>query len=127
MAITVNINGNIQVGDTSTGTTALQKLLTGLSTSGNTFSENNVFAVVNSPTSVTLPVSPLKFLYIKNIDPTATIQVTWTPNGGAINVVLTLEAGSAIMFIEAAAGAGITALSLESSATSSNVEMILAG
>ena len=126
MAITVNINGNIQVGDTSSGTTLLQKLLTGLSTSGVAFSELSPFTVTNSPTAVTLPVSPVKFLYLKNTDLSATIQVTWTPSGGSSNIVLTLQPQSAIIFIEAAAG-GITALSLESSGASSAVEMILAG
>lgn len=126
MAVLININGNIQIGDTSTGTTSLQKLLTGLSTSGVGYTELTPFTVTNSPTNVSLPVSPCKFLYIKNLDVTATIATTWTPSGGASNPVLTLQPGSAILFIEAAAG-GITALTLTSSASSSAVEIILAG
>jgi hypothetical protein len=128
MAISLGLTGYIQATDSVSGTVALQKALSSLSNSGLTgFGETQVGSYGTSPTSISLPVSPAQFVYIKNTHGSQTLSVTWTPQGGASNPVITLEPGSAIILVEAAAGAGISALSLTGSASGTTAEFIIGG
>jgi len=128
MAIQASLSGYIQVTDSVTGTVALQKALSSLANTGLTgFSEINQGSYGTGGTDITLPVSPAQFVYIKNTHGTQTLTVTWTPNGGSSNPVVTLEPGSAIILMEAAAGGGITALHLVGSASNTTAEFIIAG
>jgi len=127
MAITASINGNITVTDGQTGTVAYTKLLTALSTTGTAFGEVSSASIGTSPTSITLPVSPVQFLYVKNLHASNTLTVTWTPNGGSSAVILVLQPGSSIQFEEVASGSGITALTLTGSASSTTCEFLLCG
>ena len=128
MSITASINGNIQLTDSSTGTIALKKVLTALSFTGLEFSEAQSVSLVSGTNPITLPQATVQFAYIKNVDPTATINVTWTCKGLATLVAAHLGPGGAIMFYEpVATNGGITALDLNSSATPCLVEYILAG
>lgn len=128
MAIQASIAGFIQVTDTVSGTVALQKALSSLSnTNLGAFSEAQPATFGTSPTSVALPVSPVLFVYLKNTHATQTLSVTWTPNGGASNPVITLQPGSAIILLEAAAGAGITALAVTGSLAGTTAEYVIAG
>lgn len=81
-------------------------------------------SIGTSPTSITLPGSPVNGLYLKNLHASQTITVTWTPAGGSSNVVKTLQPGGVLVFIDPIAG-GITALSLTASGTATPVEYIL--
>jgi hypothetical protein len=127
MAITAQYSGYISVVDNTTGAQALQKVLSSLATAGTTFQEAQSFAIGTSPVSITLPISPINFLYVKNLSLTNTITVTWTPNGGSSNTVVTLVAGAFIGFAEPSGSNGISALSLTASGASTPVEFIVAG
>ena len=126
MSILATISGNVQVSDSVSGTSALQKVLASLTTSGNSFGEVQTATIPASPTSQTLPGSPVNFAYIKNVSVgTQVITVTWTPAGGASNPVVALPPGSALLLCETGAGGGITTLSYQSSASNGLVEHIL--
>ena len=128
MSVTASINGNIQLTDSSTGTIALKKVLTALSFTGLEFSEAQSVSLVSGTNPITLPQATVQFAYIKNVDPTATINVTWTPKGLASMIPIHLGPGGSIMFFApAGTNNGITALDLNSSATPCLVEYILAG
>jgi hypothetical protein len=128
MSVSVSLTGSIKASDSVSGTIALSKVLTALSTAATSFSEAQSLSIGAAPTAITLPVSPATFLYIKNLHATQTITVTWTPNGGASNVVLTLQPGAYISFGEVVQGlSGITALSVQASGASTPIEYVLGG
>jgi hypothetical protein len=128
LSVNVSITGSIKATDSVSGTIALSKVLTALITPGTTFSEASGGTVGTSPTSITLPTSPTTFVYIKCTHATQTLTVTWTPNGGASNIVVTLQPGSWIGFGEAVLGlSGITALSIVGSGAGTTYEYVLGG
>jgi hypothetical protein len=127
VSTSVSLNGTIKALDTVAGTSALIKNVNQTSAAGTTFSEASGFIAHSGGTAVPLPVANIDFLYVKNLDVAATILVTWTPNGGSTLNPITLEPGGFIMFSEGATGAGITALTLTSSASQSLVEFVLGG
>lgn len=128
MSVNVSITGSIKATDSVAGTIALSKVLTALTTPATVFTEASGANVGTSPVSVTLPVSPTTFVYIKCTHATQTLTVTWTPNGGASNQVVVLQPGSYISFGETTqAVSGITALSLTGSGAATSYELILAG
>lgn len=127
MAITASINGNMTITDASTGTVALVKLFSGLAMTGTAFTEIQSVQVGTTPVLIGLPISPVSFLYIKDIHPSQSLTVTWTANGGASDMILNLQPGSAIIFCETFSNAGITALTLTGSSTGTTVEYIMAG
>lgn len=128
MSVTVSLTGSLKATDSVSGTIPLSKVLTALSTLGTAFVEGQSLSIPASPTSITLPISPVTFLYIKNLHATQTLTVTWTPNGGASNVVLTLQPGAFISFGEDVQGlSGITALSVQGSGAATLIEYVLAG
>lgn len=127
MAITLSYNGTITVADSVTGTVAYSKILQSLSTAGTSFGEVQPGTFGTSPTSITLPISPATFFYFKNTHAVNTITLTWTPNGGASNVVVTLQPGGFIGFSEPSALSGITALSVTANGASTTVEYLIGG
>jgi hypothetical protein len=119
MSVSLSNVGYMQVSDTTTGFVNLKKQFTSLLTTGTVFVEGqSITAATGGGTTVTLPVSPVQFLYVKNLHATATLTVTWTPTSGFNAVVQLLEPGGWLMFGQAspAAGSGITALNLIGSA-----------
>jgi hypothetical protein len=79
--------------------------------------------------TIPLPISPITEVYIKNIDPVATLTVTWTPNTGGSDVTITvLYPGDQIILWQAPGGAtaGITTLEIAASAAGF-VEYFLGG
>lgn len=127
MSITATLSGAIQLTDSTTNSTVYFKSLLNLLMVGTSFQETQTASIGTSPTSIGLPISPVQFLYIKNLHATQTLQVTWTPNGGSSNIVQTLTPGAAILFIQAGTADGITALSLEGSGAATTCEYVLAG
>jgi len=124
MAETVSLAAVISLVDGTTG--GLQKTV-GISFAGTIAAVANGVLIPASPTSITLPIAAVNFVYIKNNHATNTVTVTWTPNGGASAAVQTLEPGSALILSQAVTAAGITALSLQASGASTPVEYILVG
>lgn len=128
MSVTISLTGSIKATDSVSGTIGLSKVLTALATPGTFFTEASNASVGTSPSTVTLLTNPSTFLYIKNTHATQTLTVTWTPNGGASNPVLTLQPGAFICFGEVANGfSGITGLSLTGSGAGTTFEYIIGG
>jgi hypothetical protein len=127
MSITAALTGNITLTDSVVGTQQLIKSIASLIFTGTNSSVAQSQNIGASPTTITLPISPTKFVYIKNLHAVNTLTVTWTPNGGASNQVVTLQPSEAIIFCGSNTSGGITALSLQASGASTPVEYILAG
>jgi hypothetical protein len=127
MTISAGLLGSLQISDGATGTSPLVKQLIALVTTGSSYTESNSVSLPASITSITLPISPVTFLYIKNLHAVNTVLVTWTPAGGSTASILTLAPGGFICFGEIAALNGISALSLTASGSATPVEYVLAG
>ena len=126
MAVTATLSGTVNLADSITGNIALSKVIS-LIVTGSIQEYAQSFNFGTSPTSVTLPVSPVNFVYIKNLHATFTLTVSWTPNGGASAVIQTLEPGGYLIMGQPTSGAGITALSITASNASTPAEFILLG
>lgn len=77
--------------------------------------------------SQTLPTTNVLQFYFKNTHATATITLTWTPQGGSSNVVKAVGPGGIVSFWETTTGSGITALSIQSNTSNATYEMFLGG
>lgn len=126
MAITGGLTGTITMTDNLSGSVQLQKALS-FQYVGTIFDYAQGLVVGTSPTSLTLPLSPNQFLYIKNLSTANSVTVTWTPNGGSSNPVLTIQPGATIIYVETNTTSGITALTVTASANNTSIEYILLG
>lgn len=126
MSVSATLTGNLSLTDSVSGTTQLVKVVSGGYTGTETSMAQNAI-IGTSPVSLALPVSPAQFLYLKNLSAVNTLTVTWTPNGGSSNVILTLQPGAFIVFSETNATSGITALSVTASATATAIEFLILG
>lgn len=74
----------------------------------------------------TLPMTPLQFVYVRNLFSSAgNLTPTWTPTGGSSAALPALAPGAAILLLEPSviSGGGITALSFSASAPGTIVEL----
>lgn len=126
MSIQSNFSGSIQLTDPNTGTVQLYKALTAIFT-GTISTVAESLSIGTSPTSIALPITPTQVVYIKNLHASNTVTVTWTPNSGSSNIVITLQPGSMILLNEANATSGISALSLTASGATTPVDYVLVG
>lgn len=126
----------------TTSTNQLQATITSIDGSGNAFL-NRVLGVLsftgvasgivrlkipNADTTITLPVSPTKQVYVKNNDSASLLTVKWTPNGGASNTVIVLSPGGVLILWDiAGVGNGITDLKLNQSVANTEAEYFLGG
>lgn len=127
MPLTITLQGQIAITDGASGTIALQKQVSATMVSGSAFSQAQSLSLGTSSISLVLPVTPVQFLYLKNLHSTQTVGVTWTTPAGGSQFIVTLEPGAVIVFSETNPGAGITAVSLQASGASTPVEFILGG
>lgn len=127
MSVQIQFKGNVVCQDTVTDSISFSDPVNITSAVGTTFTNTNALTISTTPVAITLPTSPVLFLYIQNTHLTNTVTVTWTPNGGASNPSITLAPGSFIAFSEATATNGITALTVVGSATATTLRYILAG
>jgi hypothetical protein len=128
MSIQVGLTGYIQVTDTISGTVAYQKALSSLLNTGLTsFGETQQGSYGTGGSALTLPASPVYFVYIKNTHGTQNIAITWTPTGGSLVAGPTLGPGAAVIYIATSAVGGFSAITLTGSATATTAEFILAG
>lgn len=124
--ITVSSSGNVTITDNQSGSVS-QIIPAQTSFVGSVSEYYPNLSIGTGTTNVALPINVIQFVYLKNLSQTATLTVSWTPNGGVSAVVITLRPGSFICFCENDAVAGITALSLTASSGSTPVQMVLAG
>jgi hypothetical protein len=128
MSITASIRGSIYLTDNLTGSTSLSKVLNN-SYTGDLSTYGQTVTVGTSVYNAGLPVSPVQFVYVKNLSSTSgtTLTVTWTPTGGVSASVVILDPGAFIMFAEVNTTNGISALSMVSNQVGTPVEYILVG
>ena len=127
MAITVTLQGQIVITDGTSGAVALQKQVSAVMIVGSAYSQAQSLIVGTLSTVIALPVIPIQFVYIKNLHGIQSVAVTWTTPANGSNPVITLEPGAMLIFSETNPGAGITAMSLQASGSSTPVEMIVGG
>ena len=80
------------------------------------------------PLALPSAINPTTQVYLRNIDPTKTLTVAWTPNGGALNNVIVLNPGDQIIFWCNPGGVttpGVTAITLTPSAAGCLIEYFL--
>lgn len=128
MGITASINGNLVISDSITGSVSLQKPISN-SYQGTIEAYSQSQIVGTSPTTITLPISPVEFFYLKNLSSTSgtTVTVTWTPTGGSSASVLALDPGGYIFFCEGTTTNGVTAISVVASAAGTPIEYVTNG
>jgi hypothetical protein len=124
MAVNATFSGQINTSDGNSGTT--QKNISVVAAGVQVQSASGLL-IDTSPTSIAIPNAQANFVYIKNLHASNTLTVTWTPNGGSSNVVVTLEPGGAIILGQSTTGGGITALSVQASGASTPIEYSLVG
>lgn len=127
MSITITLTGQISITDGSSGAVALQKQVSSVMVAGSAFSQVQSLAIGTSSISLTLPVTPVQFVYLKNLHSTQSVAVTWTTPAGGSQFIATLEPSAILVFSETNPGAGITALSLQASGAGTSVELIIGG
>jgi hypothetical protein len=125
MSLSVSLNGNIQVTDSTSNAVASQKRLASLSVTGKNLSEAQSQLIGTSPVTIALPASPANFLYIKNLDTVNTVTVTWTRNGGSSASVIVFNPGGWAIVGCPGTGTGLTALSVVASSSNTPIEYIL--
>jgi len=127
MSTTVSLTGQLNLIDSTTGAQAFVKQFANLLFVGSATEMSQSTLLASGANAISLPVSPVQFLYLKNLHISNTIAVTWTPTGGASAIVGTLEPGGSIIYINQTTGGGITALNLNASGASTGVEFLLVG
>lgn len=127
MSVTASLVGSVQLTDNIAGDTSLSKGID-FTYTGTYSSFTQSQSVGTSPVSLTLPGSPVQFLYLRNLATVSgsNLTVTWTPNIGSSNVVMTLTPGAAIIFSETDTTQGITDLSVTAAVAATPLEYILA-
>lgn len=124
MAVTASFAGSIATADGNGGQSTKNL---GTTTAGVQASAASGLLIGTSPVTIAVPNAVANFVYIKNLHATNTLTVTWTPNGGSSNVVVTLEPGGSIILAQSTVGGGITALSVTASGASTPIEYNLVG
>lgn len=126
MQATTVITGNIQAATGVSGATPLTAALASVYNTTN-FLIEPALPVGTASTSIPLPGTPTKVVYIQNNHATQTLTVTWTPNGGSSASVITLQPGEFIVLGgQTGSTGGITALSLQASGAATPAYLILA-
>jgi hypothetical protein len=125
MSVTATTQGQLTLIDSAASTTQLSKVLTGTFT-GTESSIGQSVLIGTSATPLALPVNPIHKLYLKNLSGTATVTVTWTPQGGSTATILTLQPSDYIDLVSSGAS-GISVLSVTASAVSTPIEFWLLG
>ena len=129
MSITASVNGNFSIIDNANNS-GPQLVFQFIQNNGLTdYSYLRGYQVPTSPTSISFPfgVTKVQACYIRNVGSVNNLTVTWTPQGGSSNPVVTLTPGGMILFLEPDLTLGISALSLQSVTTATNADIIVAG
>lgn len=120
------VNGTVQVSTGVSGESPLIALLAATYNATN-FVVQPAYSIGTSSTSITLPGSPTKIVYIQDNHASQTLSVTWTPNGGSSAAIVTLQPGEFIVLGgQTGSSGGITALSLQASGAGTPAKIILA-
>lgn len=126
--ITNSLLATITATEDSTGNVILNRN-TGNPGMDSSVAQGMEYLTLAGATNVTLPIAQTMQVYIRNIDPTKSITVNWTPQGGAAANTCVLYPGDQIILWQKPGGtsAGISALTLTPSAAGALVEYFLGG
>lgn len=128
MAETLQVNGNITYNTGRAGDIPLPVILALASLSGTVMAGPVQASLASGANAITLPITTVQFIYVKNTHATQTIAVSWTPTGGVSAIVNTLRPGDFIILsASAGAGSGFTVLGLNASGAATTCEYILFG
>jgi hypothetical protein len=127
MASQISFAGTITITDPVTGTVTLVKIVSSVLATGTVSSFAEGSLIGTSPVTISLPINPTQFVYIRNSHATQTLQVTWTPNGGSSAIVDVLQPGSFLILSEQNLVSGISALSVVANGTATPIDYVLAG
>lgn len=127
MASQISFAGTITITDPVTGTVTLVKIVSSVLATGTVSSFAEGLLIGTSPVTISLPINPTQFVYIRNSHATQTLQVTWTPNGGSSAIVDVLQPGSFLILSEQNLVSGISALSVVANGTATPIDYVLAG
>jgi hypothetical protein len=122
MSISATVTLTVSATD---GTTSVLSKSSPVTLTLNLIDYSSAFNITTSSTPLILPVTPVQFVYIKNIGSTNNLQVTWTPTGGASAIIQTLTPGSPITFGQFTTGQGVTAISVQAITAATQIEYII--
>jgi hypothetical protein len=135
MSVIANIAGNATVQDSITnyGPNIVLTLLNSANLSAYSYLTGETISTSATPITFPFGVTKVQFAYVRNTGQSS-LTVTWTPQGGGSNPVVTLTPsgkpgtpGGAIMFVEPDLTLGISALSLQAITSSTSADIIIAG
>lgn len=127
MAIQNTLQATIVSTDTN-NTTAINRIISTSVFSGTEGLYCGGQKIPNADTVITLPVSPVKQVYIRNIDAASFLTIKATPNGGAEATIDILSPGSFFISWDVTGAAqGYTSIKLNQSVASTQVEYFLGG
>jgi hypothetical protein len=126
--ITVGVTGNLTVTDASANTVPFSKSLS-QSFAGTVSEIVQGYTAGTTQQTISLPISPVQFLYMKNLNTSNSCTVAWTPQGGSTETVQLLQPGAFIMYGQVAqsTNTGITDLRVTASGSNTLLEFTIAG
>lgn len=127
LSVTASLVGTVNLTDNIAGDTSLSKAIN-LSYTGTYSAFTQSQLIGTSPVNLTLPGSPVQFLYVRNLATASgqTLTVQWTPNGLGSQNITTLTPGAAIIFSETDTTEGVTAVTVTAALAATPIEFILA-
>lgn len=128
--VTNTLIANITSTEQSTGNVDINRSVGNPSFSSAVGSFTTYFSLAAGANVIPLPLSPCTQVYIRNLDNTKTVAVSWTPNGGALEPICVLNPGGVLLLWDNPAGPttpGITSVSMTPSAATCLVEYFFGG
>ncbi len=118
----------LAVANTTISTTPLNDVPGNLTLAATTVYWNPAFQAAITATTVPLPPTTtggVCVVYVKNLDPTNNLTVTYTFAGGSPTNVILIPSGVFLIFQPTETGEGISALSLTATSATINAEVLL--
>lgn len=128
--VTNSLIASITSQEQSTGNVPINRSTGSPSFNSNTGIFQSYVALNAGANVIGTTVSPITQVYVRNLDTAKSIIVAWTPNGGSLANVVTLNPGDQIILFAVPGGAtnpGITELSLTPSAAGALCEFFIGG
>lgn len=126
--LNVVLTMDLAVANTTLSTTPINDAPAPLTLAATTVYYNPAFQAGTSPTTVPLPPTAtggVCVAYVKNLDPTNNLTVTYTWGAGSPTSIVLIPSGVFMIFQPTETGQGISALSLTATAATINAEVFL--
>lgn len=128
MSISNIFSAKIQELDVN-GQTLARREISASDTSATAGEFNSGYLADTSQTTIGLPITQVRQLWLRNTHSSAKITVVWTPNGGASATVIILGPNDQCMFWHNNTGTsyGISSLKLTSDTSAATYELFIGG